>query len=699
MPTSALTSLASVWKKITECGASAVSKKPSEARTIILTNYLSLILSTTVFLLIVVRFLLFGILPSITVSGCAVLFLSPLALNAAGFPNLSRITLCWLPSIVFISVYGYEAMKLPLVLTSEYDGLRIYLLGISCLPYLVFHSSNWKLLLLGNLVPFLVILFCDSILNFFEIGHDFKGTPGDKYEMNAMRTMLAYFILSGSCYSLKRLVEKGDKQNALLIRELATKNRIIQQQVSAQLHEAASRLALATQAAGIGIWEGSYESDHVIWDQQMYQLFGLPYHPDPIVDWRSSLHPDERDRIGEELNQAIRENRPYSQEFRVFHPDGKIRHLYTFGKVLPTQQKASRMIGVCWDITERKLAEEQVLQSKANLYATINNTLFLIWSIDHNYQMLSCNNPFRNYIRQQAGIDVREGQALSQLSGQGIRVVEFSEPWLKHYQRALAGESFEITEHRDNRYFKFSLSPIIENADITGVSVFGEETTELKRRERELLEAHQQIGELKLVALRSVMNPHFIFNSLNSIQYFIMENDQLNAVTYLSTFSKLIRSVLNNSISNKVRLSEELEQLRHYVSLEQLRFETKFDFVLEVDPQLDVQDIEIPSMLLQPYVENAILHGLYNKLDHGTLRVSVKQAGKAILYEIEDDGVGREAAMNFRRKLNSHQSMGTALTEERLKLINAQSEASLKITDLEREGKAAGTRVQIWIQD
>jgi LytS/YehU family sensor histidine kinase len=195
------------------------------------------------------------------------------------------------------------------------------------------------------------------------------------------------------------------------------------------------------------------------------------------------------------------------------------------------------------------------------------------------------------------------------------------------------------------------------------------------------------------------MNPHFIFNSLNSIQYFILENDQVNAVNYLSTFSKLIRGILNNSISNKIRLTEELEQLNHYVSLELLRFENRFDFILQVDPDLDVEDIEIPSMLLQPYVENAILHGLYNKLNPGTLKVSVKEAGHSILFEIEDDGVGRAAAMNFRRHLYGHKSMGTALTEERLKLINAQSDASLKIIDLEREGKPAGTKVQIWIKE
>ncbi len=232
------------------------------------------------------------------------------------------------------------------------------------------------------------------------------------------------------------------------------------------------------------------------------------------------------------------------------------------------------------------------------------------------------------------------------------------------------------------------------------MSVFAEETTELKLKELELSEANNQIGELKLMALRSVMNPHFIFNSLNSIQYFIMENDQFNAVSYLSTFSKLIRSILNNSVHNRIRLMDELGQLKHYVDLELLRFENKFDFLLNIDADLDVENIEIPSMLIQPYVENAILHGLYNKIGRGTLKVSVKEVGESVLFEIEDDGVGREAAMVFRRKsLPEHKSLGTALTEERLKLINAQNHVSCEIIDLFADGMPAGTQVKIWVKE
>ena len=196
------------------------------------------------------------------------------------------------------------------------------------------------------------------------------------------------------------------------------------------------------------------------------------------------------------------------------------------------------------------------------------------------------------------------------------------------------------------------------------------------------------------------MNPHFIFNALNSIQFFIAQNDRKNAISYLSTFSKLIRGVLNNSVNNKIRLSEELELLQYYVNLELVRFDNKFDFILTVDEKLDTESVEIPSLLIQPYVENAIIHGLYNKSDRGALKISVnKETEDMILFEIEDDGIGRAAATELKKKnFPSHKSMGIALTEDRLRLINAQDSVSFETNDLYNDSRPAGTRVKIWVK-
>jgi LytS/YehU family sensor histidine kinase len=243
------------------------------------------------------------------------------------------------------------------------------------------------------------------------------------------------------------------------------------------------------------------------------------------------------------------------------------------------------------------------------------------------------------------------------------------------------------------------LSPIIEGNRVIGVSVFADNVTERNARDRALAEANKKIGELRLTALRSVMNPHFIFNALNSIQFFITKNDRLNAINYLSTFSKLVRGILTNSVNNTIKLSEELELLKHYINLEMLRFDNKFSFELLVDDQLDLDSIQIPSLLVQPYVENSILHGLYNRMDAGKLTISVKEVENAVLFEIEDNGIGREAAAKLREQnFPKHKSMGTALTEERLRLINDYNNVSLETQDLMDGETPTGTRVRIWIK-
>jgi len=213
-----------------------------------------------------------------------------------------------------------------------------------------------------------------------------------------------------------------------------------------------------------------------------------------------------------------------------------------------------------------------------------------------------------------------------------------------------------------------------------------------------LAEANKKIGELKLMALRSVMSPHFIFNVLNSIQFFIGKNDRLNAINYLSTFSKLIRGILTHSVDNKIKLSEEIEMLKNYVELEMLRFDNKFDFELIVDEDLDLDYIEVPSLLIQPYVENAILHGLYNKEGKGKLTLEVTEKGDVIYFKILDNGIGREAAKKLRKKsFPKHKSMGLKLTEERLKLINENHNISFYIQDVMENNEVAGTVVTIGI--
>jgi PAS domain S-box-containing protein len=337
--------------------------------------------------------------------------------------------------------------------------------------------------------------------------------------------------------------------------------------------------------------------------------------------------------------------------------------------------------------------------SEANLSSTINNTDTLIWSVDRNLNLTTFNKAFYNYVKLRYGREVKVGSPI--FSENEINEMEvLAKKWNRFYKRALAGEKIALEENRFGTDFQYSIGPIVEDDKrVTGVNVFATDVTVQKQRANELMEANKQIGELKLMALRSVMNPHFIFNVLNSIQFYIVANDRLNAVNYLSTFSKLIRSILTHSVHNKIKLEDEIEMLKNYTQLEMVRFENKFSFNMEVDPNLEIDTIEIPSLLVQPFVENAILHGLYNKQGTGLLTIRIKEDDDAVVFEIEDDGVGREAAL--KHKLNNpsaHKSMGVKLTEERLKLINENHNVSFQVDDLKNGDEPCGTRASIWIR-
>lgn len=355
------------------------------------------------------------------------------------------------------------------------------------------------------------------------------------------------------------------------------------------------------------------------------------------------------------------------------------------------------MIAVVRDITESRKNQEKLMISQANLKATINNTEIHIWSVNRNFELLTFNIPFARYMTRRYGVALVVGKGIfGDLDTPVLN--DLRKKWDRHYLRALSGEIVSLEEHQHGEAFQYSLSPIIEEDKVIGVSVIAEDITERKNRDRELAEANKKIGELKLMALRSVMNPHFIFNVLSSIQFFIARNDKLNAIHYLSTFSKLIRSILSHSVSNTIKLSDEVAMLENYVQLEMTRFENKFEFQLNVDPDVDLDAIEIPSLLIQPYVENAILHGLYNKNGQGLLSIRIRETCQEVVFEIEDNGIGREASKKL-KMLNSptHRSLGSQLTEERLKLISQQSRTLLKIDDLKENGVPSGTRVTVCI--
>jgi len=228
-------------------------------------------------------------------------------------------------------------------------------------------------------------------------------------------------------------------------------------------------------------------------------------------------------------------------------------------------------------------------------------------------------------------------------------------------------------------------------------------TKELNELRRMKLEAEYQLklNELELKAIRAQMNPHFIFNCLNSIQLFIMQKHDELAQEYLSDFSLLIRQTLEMSRLNFVSLEEEIQYLQTYLRLEKMRFEERMDYEIRIDPEIDPDRTEIPTMLLQPYVENAVKHGINHPRHKGRIIIHFEEKEDVLVCNVEDNGIGikrtREMGMdNFRK----HLMAGMELSKMRAEWINKIFHTEIRIEIIDKEeklGDMSGTLVRIWV--
>ena len=223
------------------------------------------------------------------------------------------------------------------------------------------------------------------------------------------------------------------------------------------------------------------------------------------------------------------------------------------------------------------------------------------------------------------------------------------------------------------------------------------------KKKREEAAFKQKIAETQMQALRAQMNPHFIFNSLSSIENFIMKNDKLHASDYLTKFASLIRMILDSSRNELVPFGKDIDALRLYTELEQLRFNNKFYFDYKIDKNILEGDYKVPPLLIQPYVENAILHGLA-PASGNELKLEVQTAidDDYIIYRVHDNGIGRKQSAAYKQQNKPvHISMGMQITEERISIFNKQknSNGEVTITDLyDENGKPTGTNVYVKIK-
>jgi|GEM_PF-630285 len=222
----------------------------------------------------------------------------------------------------------------------------------------------------------------------------------------------------------------------------------------------------------------------------------------------------------------------------------------------------------------------------------------------------------------------------------------------------------------------------------------------MRGTEKEKLMVEQQKSWLELKALRTQMNPHFLYNTINSIQSFVLKNDTKSSVNYLAQFASLMRGVLENSRKDKITLADEVEGLFNYLDFETMRFPSKFNYQIKIDSHLDKNKTLLPPLLIQPYVENAIWHGLMHLQDGiGQVTIMFEKIDGHIMCVIDDNGIGRKAAKELRNK-SLHKPLGMSIVAERMESMNKMYHWDMKVRIIDKfdEGEVpAGTRVEVYL--
>ncbi|NOR86338.1 MAG: hypothetical protein GQ527_01890, partial [Bacteroidales bacterium] len=254
-------------------------------------------------------------------------------------------------------------------------------------------------------------------------------------------------------------------------------------------------------------------------------------------------------------------------------------------------------------------------------------------------------------------------------------------------------EAVIYSENIDSYHTLVSIYPKFnEEGEVDYIAEFTQDTTDR-------ILSHEQINSLRQKVLRSQMNPHFIFNSLNAIQSYVLKSDTKQAVKYLNSFAKLIRMILDSSRFDYINLQKEINILEYYLELQQLRFGDKFTWSLDVDSNIDTEAILIPPMLAQPFIENAIEHGLQHLSGSGIIKISFVRANDSIIFKVSDNGIGREASRKLQKDLiHGSDSLSTKIFKERLFTLNKYSGQKIThdIVDLkDNDHNARGTMVII----
>jgi len=252
--------------------------------------------------------------------------------------------------------------------------------------------------------------------------------------------------------------------------------------------------------------------------------------------------------------------------------------------------------------------------------------------------------------------------------------------------------SVELNRQKVVKNASLGLAVLLVLLAMTGVVLYKRRNDTLEKRKE--AEFNAQVASTEMKALRAQMNPHFIFNSLNSINDFIDKHDTASAILYTTRFAKLMRMILENSEQKEILLSEDLRALELYMQLESMRTEHKFNYQIKVDEDIDPENTLIPPLILQPFVENSIWHGISKKQGSGKILISIKKEGSMINCIVEDNGIGmKESTVSKTENDNqSKKSLGMKITKARIDIMNKIKKSNAKITESYLE---EGTKIEI----
>lgn len=433
------------------------------------------------------------------------------------------------------------------------------------------------------------------------------------------------------------------------------------------------------------------ENNRIIYTSPSFQnMFGYSFEESAKQSEGNLLnyiHPDDVEQFRNIFNKAINQKtETFNLQYRTLHKNGHYIWREDTVTVIYQEDSVFRFISVVRDITERKKSEERLRESERKLSSILNALDEVVWAVSMpDYRLILVSKSFEKVY----GKTSREWKRNFNLWKDTIipedrAIGEKMESEV--LSQGLAYGVYRIFDAHGNIKWLENAAKVVKNENDEPFMIMGITTdiTEKKKAEEALRaaqevadEANRSKAELELRALQMQMNPHFVFNALNSIQSYVMNQDTLTANLYLSKFSRLIRLFLDSSRSKFIPLAEEIKLLTLYIELEKIRFESKFEFEIIVDSMVN-RYVEIPTMILQPFIENAINHGLRYKHQKGLLSIRFYKEVGYLICKIEDDGVGRRNAEKIQGKSSKgYKSQGLKITTERLMTYNKINDANI----------------------